>query len=660
MFSNYEHRIGIRLMTVCINSSLKTVEADEEIAFRKNAAVISANRTVLVFAFASVLLFALAYPGFAYAADASDDFNKSFSRLYGDKWPLYADTSWYHGTGSYTLTTPEQLAGLAKLVYVSEGFAGCAVTLGADIDLSAHEWFSIGRPGDTRTGEGYEPARAFSGVFDGAGHTISGLTINGTDYHSALFGYTKGGIIQNLTVSGEVVGGVNAAGIVAQAEGTNFYNLVNYANVTTTDRYNSYTGGVFGEITGTSNRSIFIQECANYGTITAGAPDNGVGGIGGHIHESSGTITMVKCENHGDVRVAARARPDANVVAGTPGVGGIVGTTASVGTYQIQGCYNDASISCAESISFVGGVAGNVGGNASSVSYSYNVGDVSSAGDAGGVVSNFTSTNGSVACTYNAGTVSASGSSGGIIASMAGSAIHNYYAEGTAASGVGNAGDTRNSAAACTLDYLFTQELLDNLNYGAETTPPFSIEPGKNNGMPILYGSLNPGKGGSGDSSSRGSDDSGEGEGAGQQGDGSGGSGGTSDSGNGGIVPASIIDSTGSPSATAVADSASSLDESAQADSGQTGKATESFDIDALDVGSVVVLEVVPEEEQPLPEPKPIDESAYAFGVAALIVALWGMTWKYIDFYTQRGRSGHQGDSPHVDSNPTGSVAQAA
>ncbi len=729
----------------------------------------------------SALLFSLACPAVAQAADsgnavsagaggasgvtanapADDDFNESFSRIHGDAWPLYADTSWYHGTGSYTLTTAEQLAGLAKLVYVSEGFAGCTITLGADIDLSDHEWFSIGRPGDVRTGADVEPARAFSGVFDGAGHTISGLTMTRNNYHSALFGYTRGGLVENLSVSGEVIADCNAAGIVACADGTNLYNLVNYVDVTGADRYNSAVGGVFGRISGTGSRNVIVQECVNYGTITAGAPDNGVGGIGGSVHETDGVVTLVKCENHGQVQVGARAMTDAYVDAAPPGVGGIVGSTASYGTYQIQGCYNDAPISCAEGVSFVGGVAGNVGGNGSSVSYSYNVGDLSSAGDAAGVVSRFTSENGSVACTYNAGMVSASGNSGGIAAAMSGSAVHNYYLEGTAASGVGGANDTKKTAAACTVDYLYSQELLDNLNYGAETAPPFSIEAGRNNGMPILYGSLNPGKGGNDDASSRGSDEPGgePGETAGsdtsgdtsanptdsarsgaassagsasgqgdqdadgdsnQQGNAQSASSGTDGSGSEsegeGAVPVSISNTTGgddgatpssdpttsgspattnasegepadgesgqeaaasqSPSSDQTAEQEASAESaqaastaSAQAESSQAlrsesnqavQQATEDLDIDALDVGSVVVLKVAPEKEKPEPDPETADESALVFGLAVLVVALWGMTWKYVDFYTQRGRRGNRDDAPRAGPGSMDSALQAA
>ena len=127
-------------------------------------------------------------------------------------WDGTADTSWYVGHESdteYRITTAEQLAGLAQLVNADPGttnFAGKTFYLGNDLDLSGHEWISIG----TAKG-GDRPEYSFCGVFDGQGHVISNLyshesDIEGADeshnlLRNALFGNVYNGEVKNLGVA---------------------------------------------------------------------------------------------------------------------------------------------------------------------------------------------------------------------------------------------------------------------------------------------------------------------------------------------------------------------------------------------------------------------------------------------------------------------------
>ena len=129
------------------------------------------------------------------------------AKTWGDK----ADTSWYvHETESeYHIKTAEELAGLAQLVNADPGktnFAGKTIYLDNDIDLSGHEWISIG----TVLGGDY-PEYSFCGVFDGQGHVISNLYshesyIEGADeshnlLRNALFGSVYNGEVKNLGVA---------------------------------------------------------------------------------------------------------------------------------------------------------------------------------------------------------------------------------------------------------------------------------------------------------------------------------------------------------------------------------------------------------------------------------------------------------------------------
>lgn len=140
-------------------------------------------------------------PGTALAADDK-----------ADTWDGTADTSWYTSApnaSAYHISTAEQLAGLAQLVNADPGttnFAGKTFYLDNDIDLSGHEWISIG----TVLGGDY-PEYSFCGVFDGQGHVISNLYshesyIEGADeshnlLRNALFGSVYNGEVKNLGVA---------------------------------------------------------------------------------------------------------------------------------------------------------------------------------------------------------------------------------------------------------------------------------------------------------------------------------------------------------------------------------------------------------------------------------------------------------------------------
>ena len=129
-----------------------------------------------------------------------------------DSWDGSADTSWYTSApdaSAYHISTAEQLAGLAQLVNADPGttnFAGKTFYLENDLDLSGHEWISIG------TGIGGDcPEYSFCGVFDGQGHVISNLYshesyIDGADeshnlLRNALFGNVYNGEVKNLGVA---------------------------------------------------------------------------------------------------------------------------------------------------------------------------------------------------------------------------------------------------------------------------------------------------------------------------------------------------------------------------------------------------------------------------------------------------------------------------
>lgn len=150
---------------------------------------------------------------------------------------------------------------------------GLKVSLDADLDL-----------GDIV----FEPIPIFSGIFEGNGHTISGIHINQDGSVQGLFRYlTETAVVKELTVEGNVMPGGS-------------HNLV---------------GGIVGSNTGT------IIGCRFEGTVSGG---DGVGGIAG---ENSLTGIVESCRVTGSIT-------------GNHFVGGIVGENTGV----IRSCSNSASV----------------------------------------------------------------------------------------------------------------------------------------------------------------------------------------------------------------------------------------------------------------------------------------------------------------------------
>ena len=81
-----------------------------------------------------------------------------------------------NGTASnpYQITSAADLQQLAADVNAGNSYAGTYFTISSDISLNGITWTPIGN--GARSGSSYT-GNAFSGIFDGAGHTISSLTV---------------------------------------------------------------------------------------------------------------------------------------------------------------------------------------------------------------------------------------------------------------------------------------------------------------------------------------------------------------------------------------------------------------------------------------------------------------------------------------------------
>ncbi len=148
------------------------------------------------------------------------------------------DTSWYNTTDTeFTISTAAQLAGLAAITspkndyaawqagthdsradgIAQDNFAGKTVKLGADIDLGDKQFdpisdFNNWGGGGQGTSDGTYDGVGWQGTFDGAGHTISNLSVDGsincsTNYNGnqgLIAAIGAGGVVKTLGVSGWV------------------------------------------------------------------------------------------------------------------------------------------------------------------------------------------------------------------------------------------------------------------------------------------------------------------------------------------------------------------------------------------------------------------------------------------------------------------------
>lgn len=140
----------------------------------------------------------------------------------------------------YLITSAQQLADLAYLVNNVVDFSeGQHYKLTKDITLNDIEFTTSGKPEkDVESYQTFTPighymttnCKSFKGIFDGGGHTISGLIPKMNDY-MGLFGACWNAIIKNLTIKDSYLESnghecilVNMGTLAAYAYKTNFYN----------------------------------------------------------------------------------------------------------------------------------------------------------------------------------------------------------------------------------------------------------------------------------------------------------------------------------------------------------------------------------------------------------------------------------------------------
>jgi len=215
----------------------------------------------------------------------------------GVLWTDFAATSFASETGNtIEISTPEQLALLAKNVNSGTSYKGWTINLLNNIDLkhvTGHadqepEWVPIGNYQDP-----------FDGTFNGNGFIISNLTIGADNArpYSGLFG-----------------------SVYSDTQGTKSISNVKLASSTINGK--SYTGGIVGTLRGWA----VVENCVVASTVTV----NGISFVGGIVGQTvSNAATVQGCVSEATVKGTGN------------NVGGIVGENNGAVNYSI---YNGTSV----------------------------------------------------------------------------------------------------------------------------------------------------------------------------------------------------------------------------------------------------------------------------------------------------------------------------
>lgn len=298
-------------------------------------------------------------------------------------------------TGSGTESDPYQIGtaeGLKRFRDIVNGENGrtrkldaCA-TLTADIVLNDGTFAEDGSytPGPSGadkptewTPMGVNTSAAYTGTFDGAGHTIQGLYCNSNSRAPGLFGYIEGATIQGVRVTGyfNANNAEQAGCIAALAKSSRITGCVSTASINGHHSFQSSTGGIVG----IADSSTQVSDCINYGTVKC-TPSNYyatfAGGIVGCLADYS---TVTNCSNFGTIIGLVNSSSTQTIY-----VGGIVGTAR---LESISDCYNAGAVRIDEqgnssATQGAGGIAGYAGDDAqylTHISNCYNVGSVTAA-----------------------------------------------------------------------------------------------------------------------------------------------------------------------------------------------------------------------------------------------------------------------------------------
>lgn len=372
----------------------------------------------------------------------------------------------------YLIATKEQLNNVrndldahykmtADIVFTDADFAQ-----GGDFYNGGAGWVPIG-----------DRSTYFTGIFDGNGHTVSGLTISissNSYVYAGLFGCVFNGTIMNLGVEDCAVSvtwkdanaflDVCAGAVAGCVSGGKVIDCYSTGSVTAEESDYAQVGGIVGYLS--SNGAV--RNCFHTGSVIADTKtvtdySNAYAHGGGIVGLAKGTVS--NCSNTGDVKVSSETgRNTSNAYAYAGGITGSIREESVVSC-----CWNAGSVMAyatdisidrgAYAYSYAGGVAGTV--NASLVSSCYNAGDVDASSNAWRSSSYAYARSGGIAGRLIAGSAIGCYNTGAVTAAATSFPYRAYAYPG------GVAGDIYNNASITNCYYLNNTE--KSLGEGTET-----------------------------------------------------------------------------------------------------------------------------------------------------------------------------------------------
>ncbi len=196
-------------------------------------------------------------------------------------WDGTADTSWYDAvseTDIWYLSTPEQVAGLAKLVKDGITFEGETIEITEEIHLNessdykqweetppTNEWTPIGTL-----------SAPFCGTIEGNCHGIYGMYIDApAGDNQGFIGYGKNTYISGIVIRESYINGRNQVGAIVG---------------------NLYADGIKDDI-GVISGEVVLERCANEGIVKNKKKDGSY--VGGLIGCAKGMVRFCKCYSTG-------------------------------------------------------------------------------------------------------------------------------------------------------------------------------------------------------------------------------------------------------------------------------------------------------------------------------------------------------------------------
>ena len=198
----------------------------------------------------------------------------------------------------------------------NNGNLGINITLTENINLTDIDWTPIGT----------DYYNQYTGAFDGGNHTITELTVTGSNEFAGLFGFIgPGGTVQNVVLEGVQITSNHRSGYAGGVAGYCYGGTLENCSVSGSISGTLFVGGVVSNQIGGS-----ITGCSSSATV------KGVIFVGGIAGETNDVALLTGCYATGDVTVENDGPSQARA-------GGVVG--ANGGNSTLTACYAAGNVS---------------------------------------------------------------------------------------------------------------------------------------------------------------------------------------------------------------------------------------------------------------------------------------------------------------------------